>query len=168
LSFIALFATKFGSELFGKVVTLARLTCQSQLVLCLNLRFADELETQIVALSLEGSDDQIIAQQLSAQGYRSPLGKILLPSTVKTIRLKHQIFQNRSQSHPRQVAGYLTIPQLAKAVELPPHWLYDRIHKGTIAIKRNEATGLYLFPDLPDTLEQIKKLKTGQIQNLRF
>jgi DNA invertase Pin-like site-specific DNA recombinase len=129
---------------------------------------AGELETQVVALSQRGIDDQVIAQQLTAQGHRSPLCTTLLPSTVKTIRLKHRIFHNRSQSHPRHIPGYLTIPQIATALELPPHWIYDRIHKGTIAINRNEATGLYLFPEEPDTLEQIKKLKTGQIQNLCF
>jgi len=56
------------------------------------LTHVDELVSQIVAQSLEGIDDQVIAQQLTAQGYRSPLCKTLLPSTVKTIRLKHRIF----------------------------------------------------------------------------
>ncbi|WP_017314043.1 recombinase family protein [Mastigocladopsis repens] len=129
---------------------------------------ADELETQVVAQSLQGIDDQVIAQQLTAQGHRSPLRTTLLPSTVKTIRLKHRIFQNRSQSHPRQISGYLTVPQVAKSLELSPHWIYDRIHKGTIAISKDESTGLYLFPDVPDTLEQFQKLKAGLVYNLRF
>ncbi|MBX9256210.1 recombinase family protein [Desmonostoc muscorum CCALA 125] len=111
---------------------------------------ADELENQVVALSTEGIDDQVIAQQLTAQGHRSPLCKTLLPSTVKNIRLKHRIFHDRGQSHPRKISGYLTIPQVATALELPPHWIYDRVHKGTIAISKDESTGLYLFPDLPD------------------
>ena len=129
---------------------------------------AHELETQIISLSQEGFDDQIIAQQLTVQGYRSPLRKTLLPSTVKTIRLKHRIFQNHSQSHPRRISGYLTIPQVATALAVPPHWIYDRIHKGAIAISRDETTGLYLFPDLPETLQQLQQLKAGQIYNLRF
>ncbi len=129
---------------------------------------ADELEAQVVTLSTEGFDDELIAQQLTAQGHRSPLCKTLLPSTVKTIRLKHHIFHNHSQSHPRHISGCLTIPQVATAVEVPPHWIYDRIHKGTIQIKRDQTTGLYLFPDSPDTLVQINQLKTGQIDNLCF
>ncbi len=91
---------------------------------------AQELETQVVTLSRQGIDDQVIAQQLTAQGYRSPLCKTLLPNTVKTIRLKHRIFQNRSQSHPRQISGYLTVPQVAKSLKLSPHWIYDRISFG--------------------------------------
>ncbi|WP_231510454.1 recombinase family protein [Fischerella sp. PCC 9605] len=129
---------------------------------------AQELETQVVSLSQQSIDDQVIAQQLTAQGYRSPLCKTLLPSTVKTIRLKHHIFQNRSQSHPREISGYLTVPQVAQSLELSPHWIYDRIHNGTIAISKDESTGLYLFPNLPDTLLQFQKLKAGELQNLRF
>jgi len=41
----------------------------------------------------------------------------VLPSTVQTIRLKHGIFQVRSQSHPRRIAGYLTVPQIAKVID---------------------------------------------------
>jgi hypothetical protein len=129
---------------------------------------AAELENHIIAMSTQGIDDQTIALTLTSLGYRSPLCQTLLPSTVKTLRLKHHIFQHCSQSHPRQISGYLTVPQIAKSLELSPHWIYDRIHKGTIAISKDESTGLYLFPDLPDTLKQFQKLKDGLIYNLRF
>lgn len=129
---------------------------------------ATELENHIIAMSTQGIDDQTIALTLTTQGYRSPMCQTLLPSTVKTLRLKHYIFQNRSQSHPRQISGYLTVPQIAKSLKLSPHWIYDRIHKGTIAISKDESTGLYLFPDVPDPLLQFQKLKDGIIHNLRF
>ncbi|WP_225226335.1 hypothetical protein [Komarekiella delphini-convector] len=129
---------------------------------------ATELENRIIAMSQQGIDDQTIALTLTKLGSRSPLGKTLLPSTVKTLRLKHHIFHNRSQSHPRRISGYLTIPQVATALSVPPYWIYDRIHKGAIAISRDEATGLYLFPDLPETLKQLQKLKVEEICNLRF
>ena len=62
---------------------------------------------------------------------------VVLPSTVQIIRLKHGIFQVRSQSHPRQVAGALTLSQVAKALDIMPHWIYDRIHKGCIQISND-------------------------------
>ena len=46
--------------------------------------------------------------------------------------------------------------------------LGDRIHKGTIAIARDEKTRLYLFPDEPNTLNQLQRLHTGQLKHLRF
>jgi hypothetical protein len=126
----------------------------------------EQMEQKIVQLSQQGKRDEDIAKALSAEGFRSPMSEHLLPSTVKTIRLKHGIMQKRSQSHPRRIAGYLTVPQIAKALDIPRHWIYDRIHKGVIHVKRETKTGLYLFPDKPDTLEQFRKLKAGLIQKL--
>jgi hypothetical protein len=39
--------------------------------------------------------------------------------------------------------------------------VYDRIHNGTLAINRDPGAGLYLFPDEPRTLEQLKRLTTA-------
>jgi DNA invertase Pin-like site-specific DNA recombinase len=123
----------------------------------------DQMVEKIVQLSQQGKRDEDIAKELSVEGFRSPMSQHLLPSTVKTIRLKHGIMQKRSQSHPRRIAGSLTVPQIAKALDLPKHWIYDRIHKGVIHVTRDTKTGLYLFPDKPGTLEQFRKLKDGLI-----
>ena len=132
------------------------------------LSSAKEAEQLILDLSSQGQSDSEIAQQLSDRGYRSPLRPSFLPSTVKTIRLNHRLLQNRSQSHPRSIAGFLTVPQLAQALALSRHWIYDRIHNGCIQVTRDTETGLYLFPDQPATLELFTKLKDGQLYNLRF
>ena len=129
---------------------------------------AAELEERILTLSRQGIDDQTVAEQLTAEGFRSPLRLTVLPSTVKRIRLQHRILQLRRQSHPRQVPGFLTITQLAKALNLPTHWFYHRIRKGTLAVSKDEVRRLYLFPDQPSTLEQFEQFKVGKIHNLRF
>jgi DNA invertase Pin-like site-specific DNA recombinase len=127
------------------------------------------MEQLILDLSQQGKPDEEIADYLSTLGYRSPMNTHqVLPSTVKTIRLRHRIFQKRSQSHPRQIPGYLTIPQLARALDLPPSWIYDRIHNGSIQISKDKQTSLYLFPDTPDTLEKLQQFKSGVLKNLRF
>ncbi|MGB5984763.1 MAG: recombinase family protein [Desulfobacterales bacterium] len=126
----------------------------------------EQMEEQIVRLSRQDKRDEQIAKELSALGFRSPMSNHLLPSTVKTIRLKYGIMQKRSQSHPRRIAGYLTVPQIAKALDIPRHWIYDRIHKGVIHVKRDPDTRLYLFTDKPSTLEKFKKLRAGIIDTL--
>lgn len=126
----------------------------------------EQMQQKIVQLSQQGHSDEDIAKTLSAQGFRSPMSKHLLPSTVKTIRLKHGIMQKRSQSHPRRIAGYLTVPQIAKVLDISRHWIYDRINKGVIHVTRDKKTGLYLFPDKPATLEQFRKLRDGLINSL--
>jgi DNA invertase Pin-like site-specific DNA recombinase len=133
-----------------------------------DLTGAQEMERLILEGSAAGILDEVIAQQLTELGYRSPLRPVVLPSTVKIIRLKHRQFQKRSQSHPRRIEGALTISQLALALDIDPHWIYDRIHNGTIQVDKDPQTRLFLFPDEPATIEQFKQLRAGQFQHLRF
>jgi hypothetical protein len=109
-----------------------------------DLAGAEEMEQIILERSQQGQSDEEIAEHLTALGHRSPMRPDrVLPSTVKTVRLKHRIFQVRSQSHPRRVPGYLTLPQVATAVDVTHHWIYDRINNGTIQIVKDTQTGLY-------------------------
>src|SRR6266566_467857 len=133
-----------------------------------DLAGAETMEHIILERSAAGVLDETIAQELTALGYRSPLRQVVLPSTVKIIRLKHGQFQKRSQSHPRQVEGALTISQIAHALDLDPHWIYDRIHNGTIQVNKDPETHLFLFPDEPATLESFRQLRSGQFKTLRF
>lgn len=133
-----------------------------------DLTHAETLESCIVALSREGLADDRIAAQLTQAGYHSPMHLTLLPSTVKRIRLQHGIMLKPHQSHPRQIPGFLTVPQIATALEISSAWIYDRIHNGTIIITRAPDTKLYLFPDNAKTMTQFEQLKTGQRKTLRF
>jgi hypothetical protein len=133
-----------------------------------DLAGAQEMERLILERSEAGILDEVIAQELTELGYRSPLRQVVLPSTVKIIRLKHRQLQKRSQSHPRRIEGVLTISQIALALDIDPHWIYDRIHNGTIQVDKDPQTRLFLFPDTPETIEQFKLLRAGQFQNLRF
>jgi excisionase family DNA binding protein len=87
---------------------------------------------------------------------------------VRIIRLKHGIMRKRSQSHPRRIKRYLTVTQIAAAVGLSHHYIYDRIHNGTIEVVKDQATGLFLFPDKTATLELFRQLKSGRLKKLRF
>ena len=133
-----------------------------------DLAGAAEMERLVLERSVQDVPDEVIAQELTEQGYRSPMQPFVLPSTVKLMRLRHGIFQVRHQSHPRQVAGSLTLTQVAKALDITPHWVYDRIHNGTIQVRRDPATNLYLFPDTPATLEQFRQLRASTIKTLCY
>ncbi|NTW12004.1 MAG: recombinase family protein [Anaerolineales bacterium] len=133
------------------------------------LSTAAEMETTILELSQQGQSDEAIAAYLTERGWRSPKKlQVVLPSTVKSIRLKHRLFQKRSQSHPRHIPGFLTVPQLAQTLQVSPYWLYHYIDCGKIDVKKDPQTGLYLFPDQPDTLNRFQQFKAGTLQNLRF
>ena len=92
----------------------------------------------------------------------------LLASTVQLIRLRHGRLHRYWGPRPRRVAGSLTIPQIATAVGVKSHWIYHLISRGRIGVKRDEETGLYLFPDRPETLEAFRQLRDGQLTALRY
>jgi predicted DNA-binding transcriptional regulator AlpA len=78
------------------------------------------------------------------------------------------VFIRRAQVHdPRRVVDALTVPQIATAVGVKPHWIYHLISCGRIGVQRDEETGLYLFPDRPETLEAFRQLRDGQLTELR-
>ena len=56
--------------------------------------------------------------------------------------------------------------QLAAQLGVAPYWIYNRIYNGTIAIELDAKTGLYLFPDGPETLRAFQKLKAGKVDRL--
>ncbi len=133
-----------------------------------DLAGAQEMERIILERSAQGILDEVIADELTAQGYRSPMQSFVLPSTVKIIRLRQRQFLVRHQSHPRHVDGSLTLSQIAKMLDIAPHWIYDRINNGTIQITKDPTTRLYLFPDEPATLDGFKQLVEGEIKKLCF
>ncbi|MDI7267619.1 MAG: recombinase family protein [Myxococcota bacterium] len=120
-----------------------------------------EMEAEVVKLAAEGKSDQEIAALLTARGFRSPRRQTVLRNTVKEIRLRRGHRQQRKCPAPRQVAGYLTVPAITKAVGASAHWVYDRIRRGTIAAERDPASGIYLVPAPPDTLDQLRRLRSG-------
>jgi DNA invertase Pin-like site-specific DNA recombinase len=132
------------------------------------LSSAEAMEKEILRRAAEGQSDEEIAAILTRQGHRSPRHAAVLPSTVRLLRLRHRLFRKRSQSHPRRIPGRLTVSQVARSLEIKPHWIYDRIHNGIIQIAIDSNTGLYLFPDRPGTITSFKQLRAGEVQKLRF
>ena len=132
------------------------------------LSSAGVMEETIVKLAGQGKTDREIAEHLTRQGHRSPRGPVVLVSTVQIIRLRHRPLVNRSQSHPRRIPGHLTVSQVAERLQVSKHWIYDRIHNGTIEIERNPETKLVLFKKNHMTLKLLEQLKAGNAQKVRL
>ena len=129
---------------------------------------AKEMEQTIIEMARSSESDKTIAEQLTGQGHRSPKSDIVLESTVRNIRLSHRIVRRANQSNPRQAEGYLTAHQVVAKLGIPNYWIYDHIRNGTIAVRKNESTGSYLFPDKPETLQQLRQLRDGEIHQVEF
>jgi DNA invertase Pin-like site-specific DNA recombinase len=126
-----------------------------------------QLEAHILRLEAQGHSDEAIAEHLTSQGFRSPQRPRVLASTVQTRRLRHGRLHRYRGPRPRRVAGFLTVSQLATALGVKAHWLYHLMSQGRIVVQRDEATGLYLFPARPETLEAFRQLRDGHVRKLR-
>jgi excisionase family DNA binding protein len=132
------------------------------------LSSAGVMEETIVRMARQGKTDRAIAEHLTRQGHRSPKGAVVLVSTVQIIRLRHRLLVNRSQSHPRRIPGHLTVSQVAERLQVSKHWIYDRIHNGTIEIERNPEAKLFLFKNDQVTIKLLEKLEAGKAQKVRL
>jgi DNA invertase Pin-like site-specific DNA recombinase len=132
------------------------------------LASGQEIEESILELARQGRSDEEIARNLTGRGHHSPRHTTVLPSSVQIVRLRYGILRSRKQSHPRRIAGFLTVPQLTAKLGFERSWIYDRIHNGTIQVALNTDRKLYLFPDTPATVAQFRRLRAGKLNSLRF
>jgi DNA invertase Pin-like site-specific DNA recombinase len=128
----------------------------------------EQMVAEILKLSNEGRSDRDIALSLTQAGHRSPRSDDeVLESTVRGIRLRARQFRKPNRSHPRRIAGYLTVPQLAEKLKVSRQWIYDRIDNGTIESAKSKKHGLYLFRDNAKTLRDFRDLIAGKLDKLR-
>jgi DNA invertase Pin-like site-specific DNA recombinase len=136
-----------------------------------DLSGAEEMERLVVEFFKEGKTDRQIAWRLTEMGYRSPQRKHVVRSTVQSIRHRHGLLRGarvKGASRAHHVPGRLTLSQVARKLEVPKPWMYNRIYNGAIQVVKDDRTGLYLFPDDPATIERFRKLKEGKVRKLRF
>ena len=128
----------------------------------------EQMQEEIFKLSRQGLKDREVAGRLTQAGFRSPSGPVLLPGTVREIRMRHGVLL--CPGHPRapSTPGRLTVKQLAGKLGVVSHWIYDRIHDGTIQITIDRKLKMYLFPNGSKTLEQFRKLLAGKLQIIRI
>ena len=127
-----------------------------------------EIEGSILRLARRGKSDEEIARYLTERGHHSPRHTTVLHSSVQIARLRHGLLRDHRRPHPRQVPGFLTVPQLTAKLELARSWIYDRIHIGTIRVTPDAERKMYLFPDTPKTLTRFRQLRAGKLNSLRF
>src|SRR5262249_33328110 len=127
-----------------------------------------EVEESILRLTRQGRSDEEIARYLTERGHHSPRHTTVLRSSVQTVRPRHGLLRDHRRPHPRQIPGFLTVPQLTAKLGLERSWIYDRIHNGTIRVTLDTERKLYLFPDTPETLTRFRRLRAGKLNSLRY
>ena len=136
-----------------------------------DLSGAKEMERLVVELFKEGNTDRQIARRLTELGHRSPQREHVVRSTVQTIRHRHGLIRGarvKGASRAHHVPGRFTLSEVARKLEVPKPWMYNRIYNGAIQVVKDDRTGLYMFPDDPATIERFRELKEGKVRKLQF
>ena len=120
-------------------------------------------------MARQGRSDEEIARCLTDRGHHSPRHTTVLPSSVRFVRLRHRLLRDRKQSHPRRIAGFLTVPQLIEKLNLERSWIYDRIHNGTIQVRARSPNESSICSRTPPRLSTgSEQLRAGKLNSLRF
>ena len=119
-----------------------------------------EMEARVLDLARAGTEDAAIAALLTEEGFRSPRHSQVLVNTIRAIRLRHRVLQ--APSHPRRLAGWLTVSQLAQRLGIPRRWIDQRIRSGTIVVGPHPPVRLHLFPDTEAAIAGFRNLRAGR------
>ena len=128
----------------------------------------DAFKKRVAELFAQGQSDEEITQQLTAEGFHSPMKQQLLTSTVGNLRRSQGQFRRPSVLTPRRVGGALTVGQMAKVLGVNRQWLYGHIYRGVIKLSRDEDYNLYLFPNDAETLAKLRQLRDGLIREINL
>lgn len=112
---------------------------------------------RVLALGAEGHTDRVIAQRLTAEGFRSARRVGVPTSVVGTIRRSHdQVSLTERFRTATHLDGQWTVWGLVRELGVHRNWLYARIRSGALPATRHPATGHYLIPDDPELLAQLR------------
>ncbi len=120
----------------------------------------ERLASRVLALSAEGHADGVIAEQLTAEGFRAARQGPVTAGLVGKIRRARGVVGVRQQFRAQErIDGYWTIHGLAQALGVRRTWLYDRIRAGALPATRHSVTGHYLIRDDPAVLAALQAMR---------
>ncbi len=125
-----------------------------------------EMEARLLELARQGIDDMEVAITLTREGHRSARCSQVKPRTVQLVRQRHRVLQNSKSTRARHIAGWLTIATMAERLSVSSSWIKRRIRAGTITIQRDPRDKRFLFPDTPDSVAALQKLRSGALDHL--
>ena len=80
----------------------------------------------------QGKSDEMIAKQLTQEGFHSVRSTQVSKATVKGLRLEHG-WRNSSRNKIVFPDGYWSVVELATLLSVSPQWVYSRIRNQQIA-----------------------------------
>ncbi len=76
--------------------------------------------------------------------------------------MQHGVLKRKTEFLRSGVPGWLSIGEAVTRLGEYPTWAYHLIRRGRLVIQRDPEFSLYLIPDDPKTLKQLKELLRGE------
>lgn len=155
-----------------RIVWCGGLVSEHQVRLPVSTRRRSELEQRIAArieeLAEQGLRDEALAERLNQEGYYPCRGTAFTPQIVLKLRVRYKIriglgrLRRGDQPH-----GY-TITAMARLLEVDPAWIYRALRDGRLQMERDIQFGCYLFPPTQETVQEMNRLRHGEICHVSF
>ncbi len=136
-----------------------------------SLRYSEterKVAERIGQLAEEGLDNQRIIQHLNEEGFVPCRGGAFTSPIVSKLKQRHCIVSNYAKARDGNLPDGYTIREMAAQIEIDPSWFYRRIGRGAITVGRHPKYGVYLFPRTTRSVNQMKRLKKGELRHVSF
>jgi hypothetical protein len=122
-----------------------------------------QLVERILALSAAGYPDPAIAQQLTAEGFRSARCPQVPVELVYKVRHAHgQTARTEQFRRQAKIEGCWTVGGLARELQVSSNWLRKQIQTGAVPAIRDAPTGRYLIADEEPVIAELKTRITAR------
>jgi DNA invertase Pin-like site-specific DNA recombinase len=127
-----------------------------------------KIVTRIEELAKQGLRDEALADRLNQEGYFLCRGAAFTPQIVLKLRSRYDIrvglgrLRRGDQPH-----GY-TITAMARLIEVDPAWIYRALYDGRLQMERDIHFGCYLFPRTQHAVQEMTRLRTGEVCHVSF
>lgn len=138
----------------------------------ISTRRRTENEAKIVArirtLVDGGHRDAAIAEQLNREGLVPCRATRFTPLIVLDLRGRHKIYLGLERIRRGTLPIAYTIAALARRLRVDPAWIYRGMAAKRIRIERDPMYGCYLFPRTRETVQELRRLRRGEIPHITF
>ena len=155
-----------------RIVWCGGLVSEHHVHLPVSTRRRSEIERKIVArieeLAEQGLRDEALAERLNQEGFYPCRGAAFTPQIVLKLRSRYDIriglgrLRRGDQPH-----GY-TITAMARLLKVDPAWIYRALNDGRLQMERDLHFGCYLFPHTHEAVQNMQRLRKGEICHVTF
>lgn len=127
-----------------------------------------KIVTRIEELAEQGLRDEAIAERLNQEGFYPCRGTAFTPQIVLKLRCRYTIRVGLGRLRQGDQPHGYTIRAMARLLKVDPAWIYRSLRDGRLRMERDIHFGCYLFPRTKRAVQEMKRLRNGEISHVSF